>query len=182
MNGMLEPSDFEDLVAWLDGELPEARARQVERFVRENPAWARAAREQRRLDELLTACEAPPVPDELSARIVARARGVAAHRTIRLRGMRVAVPLAAAAAVALAVMLWNDRPTPPPSDDGGQVHLAAGESLRGLDETDRFVVSNMEFFRNYEVCEVLAKSDGLVDVETLEAIGRVDKTRPGQGS
>ena len=71
MNEHLGQSEFEDLSAWLDGELPSDRAAEVERLVREAPAWARAAEELRTLNEALDGYVVAAPDTHLARRILA---------------------------------------------------------------------------------------------------------------
>jgi anti-sigma factor RsiW len=71
MNEELGQSDFADLSAWLDGELPGGRAAEVERLVRDDPVWRRAERELRGLHEALDSYAAPSAAPSLARRILA---------------------------------------------------------------------------------------------------------------
>ncbi len=71
MSGRLGQSDFEDLSAWLDGELPAERAAKVEHMVHEDPTWQRAERELRILNEALDGYAAPSPAQGLAGRILA---------------------------------------------------------------------------------------------------------------
>lgn len=71
MSGQLGQSDFENLSAWLDGELPAERAAEVERLVRENPVWRQAGQELRSLHEALDSYAAPAPAPGLARRILA---------------------------------------------------------------------------------------------------------------
>ena len=71
MSGQLGQSDFENLSAWLDGELPAERAAEVERLVRENPVWRQAEQELCSLHEALDSYAAPAPAPGLAGRILA---------------------------------------------------------------------------------------------------------------
>jgi anti-sigma factor RsiW len=71
MSGQLGQSDFENLSAWLDGELPAERAAEVERLVHENPVWRQAGQELRSLHEALDSYAAPAPAPGLARRILA---------------------------------------------------------------------------------------------------------------
>ena len=71
MSGRLGQSDFEDLSAWLDGELPLGRAAEVERLVQDDPVWRRTERELRILHEALDGYTAPAPAPGLARRILA---------------------------------------------------------------------------------------------------------------
>ena len=71
MSGQLGQSDFEDLSAWLDGELSAERAAQVERLVHEDRLWRQAERELCSLHEALDSYAAPAPAPGLARRILA---------------------------------------------------------------------------------------------------------------
>ena len=75
MTDRLGHSDRDDLSAYLDGELPAGRAAEVQRLIREDPAWRRAHREMTALDAALDSFAAPAPAADLADRILA---GVAA--------------------------------------------------------------------------------------------------------
>ncbi len=61
MTRKLTQSEWADLSAWLDGELPADRAREIESLIASDDAWAAALADLRAIDEALTA-ESPPAP------------------------------------------------------------------------------------------------------------------------
>ena len=69
----LEQSDFDDLSAFFDGELAPARRAEIERLVREDPAWRQAYEELSAIDEALdgfgAAAPAPGLVEGILARI-----------------------------------------------------------------------------------------------------------------
>jgi anti-sigma factor RsiW len=71
MSGQLRQSDFEDLTAWLDGELTGQRAAQVERLVHDDPVWRRAEQELRSLHKAIDGYAAPAPAPGLARRILA---------------------------------------------------------------------------------------------------------------
>ncbi len=71
MSGQLGQSDFEDLSAWLDGELPAERAAQVERLVHDDPVWRHAEQKLRVLHEAMDGYAAPAPAPGLARRILA---------------------------------------------------------------------------------------------------------------
>ncbi|MGB2819471.1 MAG: hypothetical protein WBF17_00715, partial [Phycisphaerae bacterium] len=75
MTERLGHSDYDELSAYLDGELPAARAADVERLIREDHAWRRAHREMTAVSAALDSYTVPAPPGDLADRIVA---GVAA--------------------------------------------------------------------------------------------------------
>jgi anti-sigma factor RsiW len=73
----LPVADFEDLSAYVDGELPAERAAQIEQFVARSPLWRRAHSEMLSLSAAMDGVPAPAAADSgLAGRIIA---GVAAH-------------------------------------------------------------------------------------------------------
>jgi len=71
MSELLGQSDFENLSAWLDGELLADAAAEVERRVRQDPAWREAADELRDLHEALGHYTVPSPASGLAGRILA---------------------------------------------------------------------------------------------------------------
>ena len=71
MSEHLAQSDFEDLSAWMDGELPADRAAEVSRLVREDAVWQRAECDLRALHEALDGCDPPAAKPGLASRILA---------------------------------------------------------------------------------------------------------------
>lgn len=71
MSGQLRQSDFEDLSAWLDGELTGPRAAQVEKLVHDDPVWRRAEQDLRSLNEAMDSYAAPEPAPGLTGRILA---------------------------------------------------------------------------------------------------------------
>lgn len=102
MKPTLTEHEFAELSAWHDGELPPAQAEDVARKVKHDQAWTEANRHIERLDATLAGWPAPAVPGDLAERICEAARrGPQEHRMLRL--VRWLSPLAAAAAIVLAV-------------------------------------------------------------------------------
>jgi hypothetical protein len=62
-----------DLSAWIDGELPGARAKQVAEAVQADPALAAEADELRQVASLISQFGAPELPDDFAQRIVEQA-------------------------------------------------------------------------------------------------------------
>ncbi len=162
--------DFEDLSAYLDGELEPARKAGVEKLLQEDSSWQAAHAELKALDGALDAWTAPEMPAHLPGRVVTAVKRSGKQRVIRFA--RIAAPIAAvaaAAAIFVAVLLSNNssqpRPknnivrntTPPPTNKTTAVNDK---------ELNDIAVENLEFFRDYDV---------LTNFETLEAIERLEK-------
>ncbi len=74
----LGQSDFEDLTAYLDGQLSADRARAVENLIRTDPAWAGERDRLEAVDRLLDVYDVPAPPSDLDDRIL---RGVRFENT-----------------------------------------------------------------------------------------------------
>jgi len=153
------------LSAYFDGELPPAEAARVERLIADDPAWATALAELQSLDVALDAYECPAMPRELPSRIVAARR---AERSVWVRVLRLAAPLAAAAVIVLAMTLagpWRNSHTATPP-------LA-------MTEVDDLASSQLLFFSNMDSIQTLADNETLLDVDTLDALAKLEA--PGSG-
>lgn len=71
MTDRLEQRDFDDLSAWLDGQLPAERAGEVERLCREDPAWRNAHRELLAIGQAMDGVVVPAPAAGLAERIIA---------------------------------------------------------------------------------------------------------------
>ena len=164
-------SDIEDLVAWMDDELGDERAAQVAELVRTDPAWQTAHEQFHAVDTALDAWTVPAPSAGLSERIVRSAHRNAFWR----RTLQVAGPLAAAAAIVLAVFV-GVRPTQPagPGPSGSPIEAAIAKTLQGVPAEDQLLVQNLPFFQNYQ--EVVSYQDvsDVVDAETLSALSAID--------
>ncbi len=163
----LNETDREQLSAWLDGELSEAEARQVAQRVEQDPAWATEADALRRLDGLLDAWTAPPLRRDLSDAVLARAH----QRPPRHRWLATLTPLAAAAAIALAVGIFHlARPAGPtqgpPLAGQAQPADAIQQVVSQIPPGDRLTVENLDLLEDYAV---------LTDFATLEALERLER-------
>ena len=181
MSESLRQSDLDDLSAWMDGEVEGRRAVEIERLVAAVPAWRRAHGELVALNSALDAWAAPPPPADLAERTIRRAR---ASRTAVGKARRMAcwlVPAGVAAAALLLVVMARG----PRDDSAGQRRQAAQVApeagaeivatvLGDLPPGDRFLVENLDFFTGYDLCDLMAANETLLDVETLAALDRLD--------
>ncbi len=103
MNNKLTESEFEDLSAWLDGELDSVRAAEVAQLVENDPAWTKACHELRNLDNSLDAWPVPAVPEKLARYIITDAK-IPPRSTLN-RILHWATPAAAAAALIMGILL-----------------------------------------------------------------------------
>ncbi len=70
MTRKLTQSEWADLSAWLDGELPADRAGEIESLIASDDAWAAALADLRAIDEALTAEPAPAPPAGIEQQVV----------------------------------------------------------------------------------------------------------------
>lgn len=129
-----------DLSAWIDGELPAARAAEVEAHVAACASCTAQAAALRRADAALRAIPLRDLPPDALAQIARRAARPAAHPA-RVRALRwVAGPAAAAAGIALYLALRTDAPddlaATPPEDLAVAIDLDTVEDLE--------VIANLE--------------------------------------
>jgi hypothetical protein len=112
MGHELTSSEWDDLSAWLDGELPAERAKEIEARVASDPAWADAHRDMQAVEAALDSWQAPAPGDDLAARI----RQAARQQRRPLRIPRLAIPLSVAAAavvlIAVGAAMLDTTPQP----------------------------------------------------------------------
>ena len=171
--GLENFSDIEELVAWMDGELPADRAAEVARRVVSEPAWRRTYQQLRAVDAALEVWSAPRPPAELAQRICRAGRRLA----LRQRIVRVLAPLAAAAAIVLAVWAISRAPFPQPPVAAGGVEGLIAKALRDVPKEDRFLVQNLQLVKNLPEVVSYEQVRGIVDAETLNALVSLE----GQG-
>jgi len=176
--------DLSDLSAWLDGELDEARAAEVERAVERDEALARARRETLALGRLLDAHRVPEPAADLADRVIAHVQRSAQARPTVIRLARWLVPAAAAAAAAaivIAVVLGlTGRPGPAPeqtpvaeqrppaeTDTTAAILAEASPEVReGL--VEEFAIRKLDMLRDYEV---VSNFELLAAIEEVESEG-----------
>lgn len=165
----LTQSQREQLNAYLDGELSAEQAQQVAARLAEDPTWASAAGELRQLDRLLDQWTVPPLRRDLSDSIVAKAQ----HRRGVPAWVQILTPLAAAAAIVLAVYVSqrvaSDRPAAPTAP--GQAYNAEIEQvLSEVEPDDRLAVEHLDMLQEYQV---------LASFETIQAMERIEQSEGG---
>ena len=162
----LRQQDLEQLTAWMDGELNEDEAREVIRRVATDSRWRRAYEDFAAVDRALEMVVPPTPPADLASRIVRAAN--------RRRLWRRAGGVAAAAAVAAGVILavWLGRPAGTPTPTPGDVIIA--RQLQDVPEADRFMVENLDVFRNYDRAVEYEKVRSIADDETLTALAALE--------
>ncbi len=167
-NGLAQP-ELDELTAWMDGELAGTDARRIAELVRADPRWRKSHREFLAVTEALAGMPAPAAGPGLAERIVRRA-----HRErVTSRIWRVAAPLAAAAAVIVAVTLWNGRPAPTdvsPPVAGTPIEKVINDTLKDIPQDDRFIVANLPLFQNYTQVQEYQEVSALADAETMAAL------------
>ena len=137
---MIDDTLREQLVAYLDGELPPEEASEVERRVREDPEVARELATLRETDALLDLYPGPTRQVDLTSRVVDRAR-----RRGRLRRLRSALALAASILILTGIWLvvrdgGEPAPAPEPGEDAVEMaieNLHALEYMALLETTDQ---------------------------------------------
>jgi len=174
-------SELEDLSAYLDGELSPDRKAQVEALLLREPAWRAELAQLKAVDAALDAQVAPPAPADLPERVIGYVRRAQRHGRL-VKRLRVAGAVAAAIVLIAAALGRYVRPrtAPPPTrtadaravqgNSAKQAEAELEETLRDVAGTDRFVVENIDFFRDFDV---------LVNYETLEAIDRLQPVAGG---
>jgi len=165
-----EQSDFEDLIAYMDGELGEPRRSEVARLVEADPVWREELRAMQAVDGALDMLEVPAVPAGLAGRICAGVRQ--AHKPLVPKFVRWLAPVAAAATVVLAIVIYQHQATRPVAPQPVVVHVdnatiqpVAVNPLAGLADDDQLAVEGKDFFDNYEVVN---------NFETIQAIDRLE--------
>lgn len=171
MNVDLNESNFADLSAWSDGEVAPERSAEIERLVREDRAWTDALSELKAVDSALEAWTGPACLEGLAERIIGGVRTGQRPGRKAAHLLRWLVPAAsaAAAAILLAVILHSPDVTPPPRAPAEET-VAVREILKDIPNGDKFIVENLEFFQNYELCSVMEENAVLLDEATLDAL------------
>jgi anti-sigma factor RsiW len=178
--------ELEDLSAWLDGELDEARAADVERALERDRGLAQARRETEQLGRLLGAYTAPEPAADLAERALARVRQASPARPRVIRLARWLVPAAAAAAAAIiitVILSLGGSPeapqgptaavpssTPPAELDTTAEVLAAATPRQRQELVEDFAVHKLDMLRDYEV---VANFEVLAEIEKIEKDGGV---------
>jgi anti-sigma factor RsiW len=167
VNGLSAQSDLEALSAWMDGELPAEQSQRVARLVREDPRWRAAHRDFLAVDAALDRLQTPVPGDELTDRICRAAR----PRRLVARAARLLAPLAAAAAIVIAVWLGSTRPGPAGPNALESIYA---EALADVPEQDRLMVEQMPMFQNYADVVSYEQVRSIVDGETLSELARLE--------
>ena len=177
MQRQLAQPDIDDLTAFLDGELTGSRAEEIDRLTQTDPVWQGALRQMIAVDALLDAYAIPDPPAGLADRIIQGVEEAGRPRPVVVKLARLLAPLAAAAAVLIAVLVWHSAKSGPEDRPPVAGQKIVDEELAGVPAADRPIVEHLDFARSLELCNVIADSDRLLDDETLKAIDRLEKTR-----
>ena len=103
MEERLSQTDLEELSAYMDAELAEPGLSRVRDLLHTSPAWTRALERLQALDRAMEAYIAPPAPSDLAQRVLRRTTH---SHTIARPSLRWMVPLTAAAAIVVAMLVY----------------------------------------------------------------------------
>jgi hypothetical protein len=165
--------DWQELSAFMDGELSAERAGEIARLLASDGGWAEAYRQLQAVHASLDLLRPEPMRADLTDRIV-RAAG---RRSRTLFVIRLAGAAAAACLVAAAVLAFLHRPTPPAPTAGGPtaVEVKIANILKDVPPEDQFIVQNLPLFKDYEQVGQYEKLSGLADAQTLNALAELEK-------
>ena len=153
----------------MDGELREVEAQRVAALTRTDPAWRATAEQFRAVDRALDSLPVPHPRRSLAGSIVRAAR----RRQVAGRILRIAAPLAAAAAIVLAV--WAGRATRTPvARPLSAIEQEIAQALPDVDPADRFIVVNLPLFEQYPDVESYRQVRDVADAETLAALAGLE--------
>jgi len=182
MANTLGKDDFENLSAFLDGELDGDRAAEVERLVRQEEPWRTAHRELTAVDSLLDEYTVPRPPGDLADRVLTGVRA-ADRRSHVLRVMAWVGPAAAAAAIVLIALALAGR-LGWPGDASPKQPIVAAVNPREIESSQAYedvpqaqrAELEKEIVKNYGVLRGLIDDyDVIADFDTLEAIEKVEQ-------
>ena len=145
-----EQPDFDDreflISRYLDGDLSEARRREIERALRDDPAWAGLLESYRRTDALIRSLGAlrPEWDWERFVWEVRRRREDADARRRRTTWYRVYVPLASAAVIALMCTAYFLLPRESPGPSVAIVRLSRPAGVAAGLRADRIAAVRLK--------------------------------------
>jgi anti-sigma factor RsiW len=194
MDERLTQNDFEELSAYMDGELTPAATSRIRNRLQTSPAWRRALERLQAVDTAIGAYVVPPAPGDLAQRVLRRT--AQAHRPLHFArpSLRWLAPLTAAATIVAALLVYGaiNRPMRHKNSLAGGTSNAAAPATapapqasdlsRYLEEdedypevaemdTDPFVQDQLDFFRDLGVVN---------NLDTIEAI--YNQQAPGGGT
>ena len=161
MQQKLGQTDFEDLSAYLDGQLDADRKGTVEELIRSDPTWEAECNQLQALDKILDVCDVPAPPNGLAERILERVR----TKTARGKVLRWVWPLAGAAAAAAIIVVATILNGPAKPKD------IAKSPVVPEDGVEQAIIEHFDFVRDLNVLE---------NYETLEAIERIELASRGR--
>lgn len=182
MDARLSQNDFEDLSAYMDGQLTGDALRRVEGALRTDAAWRAALERYQALDRAMEAYMPPPAPADLAGRIVRAADADRVQQVRHAERLRWLAPLAAAAALVAAVVAYQafHRPAGRPADSGGTPAVAVTNEAEGpidyfgatfeVAGLNDMLEEHLDFFRDYPVVK---------NLDTIEAIYNQETRRQG---
>lgn len=160
----LKQSDYDDLSAYVDGELHSARHAEVERLVRTDLAWQGEMEKIRKLNEVMGALEVPAPADDLPERIISNVhqRIHAKHWAWAMR-LGASIGVAAAAAVVIVAIILTNKTTNVSTTPSLVPEAPTASQTAG--QNDKQIIETLDFYRDFEILE---------NYETIEAIERLE--------
>jgi anti-sigma factor RsiW len=185
MEERISQTDFEELSAYMDGELTEPTLSRVKGLLETSPAWAKALERLQAVDRAMEAYAAPAAPADLAGRVLRKTTRAPAMARPSLRWV---VPLTAAAAIVVAVLVYGamNRPTkrksgvvtpvvnkvpPPVAGQNNTVAPDVDDEEEYPEVAETFVEDHLDFFRDMGVIN---------NLDTIEAID--SQQTPGGGT
>jgi anti-sigma factor RsiW len=154
---------IERLVEYLDGEMAEGEARELQAHVESCAGCRERMALLRRSYAALDALAAPEAPEGFAERVEARTT----RRTFKVRKMLLSV-LSAAAMVLLALgVYWAG------GERGTEPGTTPVTSVEGLTAEEQAVIENLDVLEDYEVLrdlDMLADYDTLTELDDIETI------------
>ena len=129
----------------MDGELDSSASERVARLVRDDPAWRASHEEFRAVDSALDLCPPTAPQRDLTEKIVQAAR----RQRLWRRVAAIAAPLAAAAAIVIAVYVPRPREQTPPTAEMHPAEKEIAKALQDVPKEDQIIVRKLSFFENY---------------------------------
>jgi len=162
-----EPGLDADLSALADGELDEARARELRARIAAEPRLAARLRAFEELRASVRALPAPALPADLEARLAARLAAETPSRMSR-RAWRAPAFAAAAIAAALVLYLAVRRPPSPPEVPATAAGERVAEELAAASDEELAIALELELLADLEVIDRLEVLERLAILEEAE--------------
>jgi len=175
MNSDMSQFDHARLSAYFDGELNEVESQQVAHLIASQAQWAQTYAQLQALDGVLDAYQAPAPTANLAARIIAASRQ--SQRPLAVRVLRIALPTAAAAAIALAaVLVW---PMISDKHESQNQPVASGGTTENVQAVEALASEQLHFFTNIESIQTLADNESLLNDDTMAALAKLEGPQQG---